>query len=318
MKIKVLKYCLLAFVVIGAGGCLNRELSSNDRSDSAYQLPIALDGSLQNPAWSPDGKAIVFTRFRNGYNEGPADLIVYDMESGTIRILVSDESDNINLPGSTWNRNTDQIVFSSSREPHDEIYLINADENPGKEVKITDRVHQVAYEPSFSPDGQWVVFETHEVDVEGNGIITKYKIGNTEPYQNLTDANSDCRQPNWSPDGQHILYQALNNNQWDIWIMNFDGTNQHQITSGSGDKTDASFSLDGQWIVYSADGPTMEYANLFIVPITGGEPKKVTEYSGYDGAPSWSPNGKQVIFESSLGDPEDTLGTTIWIIDVEK
>ena len=97
MKNKLLENCLLAFVLIITGGCSNLELSGNERSDSAYQLPIDLEGSLQNPAWSPDGRAVVFTRFRNGYNEGPADLIIYDKESGTIRIIVSDGSDNINL-----------------------------------------------------------------------------------------------------------------------------------------------------------------------------------------------------------------------------
>jgi len=239
------------------------------------------------------------------------------MENGETRMLVFDGSDNINLPGSAWNRNTNQIVFSSSREPHDEIYLIDADGGLGTEIRITDRVQQVAYEPSFSPDGGWIVFEAHEVDVEENGIITKYKIDNTEPYQTLTDINSDCRQPNWSPDGQHILYQSLNEGQWEVWVMGYDGTNQRQITSNSGDKTDASFSPDGQWVVYSADGSAMEYANLFIIPVSGSEPKRVTDFNGYDGAPSWSPNGKQVVFESSPGAPKDSQGTTIWIIDID-
>jgi TolB protein len=310
-------YLLLFAFVFNTVGCSNLETSIYERSDSAYQVPIALDGSLQNPAWSPDGNAIVFTRFRNGYNEGPADLVVYNIKNGKTRMLVFDGSDNINLPGSTWNLNTNQIVFSSSREPHDEIYLIDADGDPGTEIKITDRVQQVAYEPSLSPDGGWIVFETHEVDIEENGIITKYKVDNTKPYQILTDTNDDCRQPNWSPDGWHILYQSFNEGQWEIWVMNFDGTNQRQITSGSGDKTDASFSPDGQRIVYSADGPTIEYANLFIVPVSGGGPKQVTDFQGYDGAPSWSPNGKQIVFESSADAPEGAQGTTIWIIDID-
>jgi TolB protein len=323
MKPKLLEYCLLTLVVVITSGCSNGiksnlESSSYERIDSAYQIPIILDGSLQNPAWSPDGEAIVFTRFRNGYNEGPADLVIYDFESGTIRILISDGSDNINLPGSTWNRATNQIVFSSSREPHDEIFIISADANPEEEIKVTDRDRLVAYEPSFSPDGQWVVFESHNEDVEDNGIITKYKIDGTETYQKLTDFNADCRQPNWSPDGQQILYQALNGSQWEIWLMNFDGKNPRQITSDTGDKTDASFSPDGQWIVYSADGPTIEYANLFIVSLFGGELKRLTDFNGYEGAPSWSPDGKKIVFESSFRAPDDTPGTTIWMINVEE
>jgi TolB protein len=286
------------------------------REDGARRVNIPVDGSLQNPAWSPDSNSLLFTRFSDGYNVEPADLFVFDLISSGLRALVLDGSGNVNLPGSSWNPLTRKIVFSSSREPHDEIYLVDDYGSPGDEVKITDRANKVAYEPSLSPDGQWIVFESHELDAEDNGTIVKYRIDGTMPYQNLTDPYEDSRQPNWSPAGDKMLYQKFSDGRWDIWIMNNDGTNHQEVTNGSGDKTDASFSPDGQWIVYSSNEFGLEFANLFITSVSEDNVIRITDYEGYDGAPSWSPDGKKIAFESYPGDPDDSSGTTLWIIDV--
>ena len=287
------------------------------REDGAQQVKISVEeGSWQNPAWSPDGKALMVTKFQGGYNTGPADLYVVNIPSGGTRTLVLDGGDNVNLPGSAWNPLTGQIVFSSSREPHDEIYLIDEDGIPGEERRVTNRVDRMAYEPSLSPDGEWVVFESHEVDVEDNGVIVKYRIDGSMPYQDLTSPNEDCRQPNWSPARDEILYQKFSDGQWNIWVMDSDGIGHHQVTRGTGDKTDSSFSPDGHWIVYSAEQPGLAFANIFITSIADGDTVQVTHFDGYDGAPSWSPDGKQIAFESCPGDPDDSSGTTVWIIDV--
>lgn len=285
------------------------------RDDGARQVSITTTGSLQNPAWSPDGSSLLFTRFTGGYNEEPADLLIIDLNDNSLKTLVSDGSGNVNLPGSSWNGTTDKIIFSSSREPHDEIYRIDEDGTTGDETKITARDDLMAFEPSLSPDGQTVVFESHTVDVEDNGIITKYKLDGSEGYTTLTDENDDCRQPNWSPAGNRIVYQCLEGAQWDLWVMDTDGTDKSQLTSGAGDKTDASFSPDGQRIVYSSDEGELEFANLFVISVAGGNSTQVTTYDGYDGAPSWSPDGDQIAFESFPGDPDGSAGTTLWIID---
>ena len=286
------------------------------RSDGAITFPVPLVGSLQNPAWSPDGDELLFTRFINGYNIEPADLFVFNLATGNIRTLVSDGSGNINLPGSAWNRVTGYLAFSSSRGDHDEVYAISSDSQVGNEWQITNRADRISYEPSFSPDGEWVVFESHPLDREDMGVITAYKTDGSQAYQDLTPAGDDCRQPNWSPAGNLILSQKFANGQWDLWTMKPDGSSHQQITSGPGDKTDASFSPDGKWIVYSAAEGGLNYANLFIISATGGVPARLTAYNGYDGAPSWSPDGHWIAFESAPQDPDAGSGTSIWQIPV--
>jgi TolB protein len=310
-------FSLLACGVLG--GCFvfcDSNGVESPRDDGAYRVEISQGGSLQNPVWSPDGQSILITRFQNGYNREPADLLIIGLHSNAVRTLVSDGSGNINLPGASWNERTGRIVFSSSRGPHDEIFIIDDESALGGEVRITDREERVAYEATFSPDGEWVVFESHRLDVEGNGVITRYKVDGTEAYRMLTGVNDDSRQPNWSPMGDLIVYQSFSGGQWDIWVMDADGTARRQVTSGVGDKTDASFSPDGEWIVYSYQEPEEESANLYIIPVSGGTAMRVTRFEGYDGAASWSPDGNSIVFESCLGDPDESAGTTIWVIDV--
>ncbi len=256
------------------------------RGDDAVQIPVSITGSLQNGAWSPEGDEVVFTRFRKGYNKGPADLYVCDLDGDGLRTLVADGSGNVSLPGSAWNAQTGLIVFSSSREPHDEIFVIPADGAPGDEQAVTSRDAFMAYEPSFSPDGQWVVFESHPLDVEGHGVITKSRVDGTEGYFALTGESDDCRQPNWSPAGDLILYQRYQQGRWDIWTCDTDGADHRRVTSGEWDDTDASFSPDGQHIVYSSNEGNLEFANIFVIPVGGGPAVRVTDFNGYDGAPS--------------------------------
>lgn len=284
-----------------------------NRQDSAVKLDIDLTGSIQNPAFSPDGKTIVFTHFRKGYNKPPSDLYTFNIETKALTPLIVDGNSNVNLPGECWNSSNNSIIFSSDREPHDEIFYIPENGTTGDEIRITNRPDSVAYEPTFSPDGEWIVFETHKLDEEENGVITKYKLDGTSAYINLTPFGEDNKQPNWSPAGDKILYQKEENNQWDIWIMNIDGTNKTKITNFEGSKTDAVFTSDGQHIIFSSDYDT-ELANIYQASITGGNQIRLTKFDGYDGAPSISPDSKTLVFESSVKDPDRSKGTSLWIL----
>ena len=287
---------LLLFCAIASG-----ESAPERRSDGASKIPIVLDGSFQNAAWSPSGARIVFTRFRGrGYNKGPADILIYDLQQAAVHNLMFDGRTNVTQPGSTWNARTDQIVFSSTRKEHDEIFAIRSDGRPSSLQQLTSDEEYAAYEPSMSPDGLSVVFESHIVGDRLNGIIRRVSVGSlkqeeiTEP-----DEDGDCRQPNWSPAGDAIVYQKRKEKgPWDLWVYDLRSKEHRQLTAGKGDKTDATFSPDGHWVVYSADNSRLAEAKLFAINIQGGEPIQITYGEGYDGAPSWSPDGKSIVFES--------------------
>ncbi|MFQ5621785.1 MAG: hypothetical protein ACE5FS_00160 [Paracoccaceae bacterium] len=307
-------------LVVAGSGAISQEIFISSpatiyRDDGARQLNINLPGSLQNPAFSPDGNSIVFTRFRAGYNLGISDIFALDLNTETVTSLVSDGSINVNSPGSSWNGKTGSIVYSSDQGRHDEIYTITKTDNTWRIMQITDRVERQSYEPSFSPNGNWIVFESHYIDVEGNGVITKYRVDGSTDYIDLTALAEDNRQPNWSPDGRRILYQTFRNGNWSIFTMDTNGNNKRSVTSVAESATDAVFSHDGRWIVYSSENAEVDNANIYKVASDGGAPIRVTRFGGYDGAPSISRDGTKIVFESSTGDPDGSAGTRIWIID---
>jgi len=66
----------MTMITVSSGAFEKTSPTDDSRNDGATKINISLSGSLQNPAFSPDGNYLVFTRFRNGYNEEPADIFV--------------------------------------------------------------------------------------------------------------------------------------------------------------------------------------------------------------------------------------------------
>ena len=308
------------FVPFASSRALNVFVPVRGRNDGAFSVVFPQgEASVQNPAFGPNG-ALFYTVFHGGYNRGPAGIYKLDPDGSSIPLLDEDGYDSVNLPGTSWNSATSRLVFSSDRKESDEIWSMNAH---GRELhQITsDTIDGYCLEPTFSPDGEWIVFEKDTLAEDDNfqqGSIYKIRVDGTG-LTRLTDGPGegvDDRQPNWSPSGDIILFQRRTpgSDNWDIYTMKPDGSGIHHITNTSASDTDASFSPDGNWIVYSSDYGGLMVPNIFVHPVTGGEPVRITKNDTHeDGAPSWSPDGSWIAFETHPGKDEDTSASIMKI-----
>ncbi|MFQ6100359.1 MAG: TolB family protein [Anaerolineae bacterium] len=300
------------------------------RSDGATRLTTPpSDASDQNPAFSPNGTRLLFTRFENGYNVGPAGLFLLDLSTPSVitRLTPVEDQDNVNLPGAAWSGVNDRIVFASDRAEADDLWLAAPDGSDFR--RITTHPGPPCYiEPSWSPDGQWIVFEASQPGIgeDGrSGQIWKVRLdgsgltqltGSSSPQAGGIEGGHDDRQPNWSPAGDRILFQrhVPGDDDWNLYTIAPDGSDLHQVTTAPSSDTDASWSPDGSRIVYSSDYGGLPVPNIFIISAWGGTPIRVTRDETHaDGAPSWSPDGEWIAFESHQG---EDLPASLWRIAV--
>jgi len=298
---------LLASFLIATIQAENMALSpSAAESLSLVNLTASSPANDQNPAWSPNAERIVFTSGRGGNNK----LWLMDDDGSDPAALTSSGAENVNLPGRAWCSGNDRIVFASDVESvNDEVFSIASDGTAVQRVTETDSLN---WEPSWSPDCSQIVFQS---DRSGNWDIWRMMADGSSPVQ-LTDHSADDWEPNWSPDGATIVFQSDRSGNWDIWTMDVNGGALANVTNDPAEDTDPSWSPDGTRIVYSSDRGADDAASLtddgsiWAIEASGGAPIQITNDPAYDGAPSWSPDGNLIAFESARSGNLD-----IWVVD---
>ncbi len=135
---------------------------------------------------------------------------------------------------------------------------VHAEGPPRRPMKIDDLfAFKRVSDPQISPDGKTVVYVVGEVDMAANKIPASLWLaaadGKGEPKRLTNAAGKKDGHPRWSPDGKRILFESNRSGEGQLWVIDLDGGEAHQLTTLSTGASDAVWSRDGKQIAFVSD-----------------------------------------------------------------
>ncbi len=201
-----------------------------------------------------------------------------------------------------------RIVFNSVRENGlSDIYLMNAD---GSGVRL------LAGDPGYtdlgakwSPGGEWIAYigsgSEHTFD------ILRIRPDGSDPL-NLTRTPADESAFDWSPDGSQIVFQSNRGGDYDLYVMNADGSDVRALTSTDGmDEVEPAWSPNGDEIACLCGLRDTNAGDVCIVQVDGSGQTNLTPDDPDIIEFDWSPDGTHLAFGMPLW-PEE-----IWLMGAD-
>ena len=236
----------------------------NTGGDGLTQITFPDTGKIHAfPAVSHDGTKIVY----HSNEEGSHNIWTIDVNGSNPNQLTIDDA--VLDVDAAWSPDDNKIVFRSSRDTYSaahptnplglgnpEIYVMDAADG-GTPTRITNDDHK-NYRPSFSPDGNKIIFDRELTPDDGNGSdvwIMDYPSGLNQTR--LTESVGKDFQPTISPDGTKIVWvsdrPADDGGVTEIYIMNIDGTGVTRMTANEDTDYQVAWSPDGTQIAFSSN-----------------------------------------------------------------
>ncbi|WP_155056763.1 amidohydrolase family protein [Streptomyces blattellae] len=150
---------------------------------------------------------------------------------------------------------------------------------------------------ALAPDGRTVV-----LDLVNRLWTLPAEGGDAVP---LTSVEEEASEPDFSPDGRRIVYQAYTDGTFHLWLMNADGTGRRQLTSGDADHREPRFSPDGTRIACAAERDG-RYA-IHVIAVDSGDTTVWTTGTAQEGQPCWTPDGTAIAFTSGTNDAPQAI-----------
>ena len=169
----------------------------------------------------------------------------------------------------------------------------------------------MTFAPRFSPDGKKIIMS---FAMDGNSDIYTMDLEN-RVVERITNHPSIDTSPSYSPDGKYICFNSDRSGYQQIYVMKKDGSKVKRISFGKGIYGTPVWSPRGDLIAFTK----MHKGEFYIgVMRTDGSGERLLTKNFYQEAPSWSPNGRVLIFyrETKTDDKGEGFSAKLWSIDL--
>ncbi|MGQ0558952.1 MAG: Tol-Pal system beta propeller repeat protein TolB [Sphingosinicella sp.] len=158
----------------------------------------------------------------------------------------------------------------------------------------------MTFAPRFSPDGRNILFS---MAVAGNTDIYRASVSGGAP-QRLTSGPGIDTGGSFSPDGSRIVFESDRGGSQQIYVMNANGSNPQRISFGGGRYGTPVWSPRGDLIAFTQIGGGFRVG----VMAPDGSGERILSNGPLDEGPTWSPNGRVVMFFRNEGQ--------LWSVDI--
>jgi TolB protein len=264
------------------------------------------------PSWAPDGSLIAFTRcapndgFCHVWTVAPDGSGITPV--GPLCPAGADEQTCPDDGHADFSPDSKQLVFvqatgevkqvpiTGEQIEHAAIAVMNRG-GSGRHVVYTTRNFAADLDyPVFSPDGKRIVFERHNSGLSrpvGKHAVFVIGVDGSNLHRITPWAENDGDNPDWSPDGNWIIYHSHLDDptgQAQYYLVHPNGTGRRQLThfAKGTQVTSASFSPDGTSVAF-AKGPEGGNIDVYTMRLDGTELHRLTRSKLWDSGSDWGP-----------------------------